>query len=184
MEEKRGSLGKLIEDKTKWSRFWSEIDPNSRRLMSKEKSDSILKLAVKQFFVEKEVASTLVMDTYIADLTLLQRAVVEPLPTKDDKGSPNRTKDGGSGDDFSKESIERDERRLTEVGRRTIELFVLSHIFSAPSDGVHLIEADRVLKPRGYFVWTSPIAYTPLSSRSKDNLKRWDFFMGFVVTTR
>ncbi|GKD17268.1 hypothetical protein Tco_1206426, partial [Tanacetum coccineum] len=62
-------------------------------------------------------------------LALLQRAVVEPLPTKDDKGSSNRTKDGGSGDDFGKESIERDERRLTEVGRRTIELFVLSHIF-------------------------------------------------------
>ncbi|GJW65607.1 MATH domain-containing protein [Tanacetum coccineum] len=40
-------------------------------------------------------------------------------------------KDGGSGDDFSKESIERDERRLTEVGRRTIELFVISHIFSS-----------------------------------------------------
>ncbi|GJT37853.1 translation initiation factor eIF-2B subunit beta [Tanacetum coccineum] len=39
--------------------------------------------------------------------------------------------DGGSGDDFSKESIEHDERRLTEVGRRTIELFVISHIFSS-----------------------------------------------------
>ncbi|GJZ24650.1 hypothetical protein Tco_0562109 [Tanacetum coccineum] len=60
VEEKRGSLGKLTEDKTKWSRY-----------------------------------------------------------------------DGGSGDDFSKESIERDERRLTEVGRRTIELFVISHIFSS-----------------------------------------------------
>ncbi|GKA74197.1 hypothetical protein Tco_0780499 [Tanacetum coccineum] len=121
VEEKRGSLEKLIEDKTKWSifcSFWSEIDLNSRRLMSKEKSNSILKLAVKQFFVEKEVASTL-------------RAAVEPLPPNDDKGSQNRTKDGGSGDDFSKESIERDERRLTEVGRRTIELFVLSHIFSS-----------------------------------------------------
>lgn len=139
--------------------------------MSKEKSDSILKLAVKQFFVEKEVASTLVMDSLYSGLkslqvqtknkklkgkcsdaaqlpipiirvekdafilvddvlALLQRAAVEPLPPKDDKGSQNRTKDGGSGDDFSKESIERDERRLTELGRRTIELFVLSHIFS------------------------------------------------------
>ena len=113
--------------------FWSEIDQNSRRLMSKEKSDSILKLAVKQFFVEKEVASTLVMDSLysglkslqvqtknkkpkgkcsdaaqlpipiiwvekdafiLADdvLALLQRAAVEPLPPKDDKGPQNRTK--------------------------------------------------------------------------------------------
>nr|GEX39130.1 MATH domain-containing protein [Tanacetum cinerariifolium] len=147
--------------------------------MSKEKSDSILKLAVKQFFVEKEVASTLVMDSLysglkslqvqtknkkpkgkcldaaqlptpiirvekdtfiLADdvLALLQRAAVEPLPPKDDKGSQNRTKVSMIvlllslafiGDDFSKESIERDERRLTELGRKTIELFVLSHIF-------------------------------------------------------
>lgn len=37
--------------------------------------------------------------------------------------------DGGSGEDFSKDSIERDERRLTELGRRTIEIFVLAHIF-------------------------------------------------------
>lgn len=37
--------------------------------------------------------------------------------------------DGGSGEDFTKDSIERDERRLTELGRRTIEIFVLAHIF-------------------------------------------------------
>nr|GEZ46609.1 hypothetical protein [Tanacetum cinerariifolium] len=49
-------------------------------------------------------------------LALLQMVVVEPLPSKDDKGSQNRTKDGGSRDDFSKEYIERDERRVTEVG--------------------------------------------------------------------
>ncbi|KAI7757786.1 hypothetical protein M8C21_029162 [Ambrosia artemisiifolia] len=40
-------------------------------------------------------------------------------------------KDGGAGDDFSKDSTERDERRLTELGRRTIEIFVLAHIFSS-----------------------------------------------------
>lgn len=37
--------------------------------------------------------------------------------------------DGSLGDDFSKDSIERDERRLTELGRRTIDIFVLAHIF-------------------------------------------------------
>ncbi|KAK1366756.1 hypothetical protein POM88_042317 [Heracleum sosnowskyi] len=33
--------------------------------------------------------------------------------------------DGGSGEDFSKDSIECDERRLTELGRRTIEIFMM-----------------------------------------------------------
>jgi hypothetical protein len=37
--------------------------------------------------------------------------------------------DGNSGEDFNKDSIERDERRLTELGRRTVEIFVLAHIF-------------------------------------------------------
>lgn len=42
---------------------------------------------------------------------------------------PFTCQDGGSGEDFSKDSIEREERRLTELGRRTIEIFVLAHIF-------------------------------------------------------
>lgn len=172
VEERRGRLGKLIEDKVRWSSFcsfWSGIDQISRRRMSREKSDSILKIVVKQFFIEKEVTSTLVMDSLYSGLKaledqakskkakgkcdaeevptpvvqmesdifilvddvllLLERAAVEPLPPKDEKGPQNR-KDGGSGEDFSKDSIERDERRLTELGRRTIEIFVLAHIFS------------------------------------------------------
>lgn len=173
VEERRGRLGKLIEDKVRWSSFrtfWSGIDPNSRRRMSREKSDSILKVVVKHFFIEKEVTSTLVMDSLYSGLKalegqakskntkgksdaeelpipvvrmdtdtfilvddvlqLLERAASEPLPPKDEKGPQTRTKDGGSGEDFSKDSIERDERRLTELGRRTIEIFVLVHIFS------------------------------------------------------
>ncbi|KAL3678706.1 hypothetical protein R1sor_021662 [Riccia sorocarpa] len=64
-------------------------------------------------------------------LTLLERAVSESLPPyKDDKGPQNRTKDVGSGDDFGKDSIERDERRLTELGRRTVEMFVLAHLYT------------------------------------------------------
>ncbi|KAF5199398.1 Tnf receptor-associated factor-like protein [Thalictrum thalictroides] len=35
-----------------------------------------------------------------------------------------------SGGEFNKDSIQRDERRLTELGRRTVEIFVLAHIFS------------------------------------------------------
>ncbi|KAJ9547424.1 hypothetical protein OSB04_019967 [Centaurea solstitialis] len=173
VEERRGRLGKLIEDKVRWSsfcNFWLGIDQNSRRRMSREKSDSILKVVVNHFFIEKEVTSTLVMDSLYSGLKalegqnkskkakgkgemeelpipvvrmesdtfilvddvllLLERAALEPLPPKDEKGPQNHTKVGGSWEDFSKESIERDERRLTELGRRTIEIFVLAHIFS------------------------------------------------------
>ncbi|KAF1865206.1 hypothetical protein Lal_00004580 [Lupinus albus] len=35
--------------------------------------------------------------------------------------------------------------------------------------GLLLIEADRLLKPGGYFVWTSPL----INARNKDNQKRW-----------
>ncbi|KAJ0860616.1 putative MATH/TRAF domain-containing protein [Helianthus annuus] len=133
VEEKRGRLGKLIEDKARWSgfcNFWSRIDKNLRQQMSREKSDSILKVVVKQFFIEKEVTSTLVMDSLYSGLKaledqsknkgkcdaeevpimpvvhmendmfllvddvllLLERAAIEPLPPKDEKGPQNRTK--------------------------------------------------------------------------------------------
>ncbi|PNY07372.1 MATH domain-containing protein at5g43560-like protein [Trifolium pratense] len=173
VEERRSKLGKLIEDKARWSSFfafWREIDQTSRRRMSREKTDVILKVVVKHFFIEKEVTSTLVMDSLFSGLKaleghtskkgcvklldseempapivrvekdmfvlvddvlpLLERASIEPLPPKDDKGPQNRTKDGNSGEDFTKDSVERDERRLTELGRRTLEIFVLAHIFS------------------------------------------------------
>uniref|UniRef100_A0A7C9E856 MATH domain-containing protein n=1 Tax=Opuntia streptacantha TaxID=393608 RepID=A0A7C9E856_OPUST len=174
VEERRGKLGKLIEDKARWSSFcafWLGMDQNARRRMSREKKDMILKVVVKHFFIEKEVTSTLVMDSLYSGLKalegqskgkkgkgkllegeetpapivrvekdmfvlvddvllLLERAAMEPLPPKDEKGPQNRTKDGGSGEDSNKDSIERDERRLTELGRRTVEIFVLAHIFS------------------------------------------------------
>ncbi|CAN4120467.1 unnamed protein product [Withania somnifera] len=174
VEERRGKLGKLIEDKARWSSFcafWLGMDQNSRRRMSREKSDSILKVVVKHFFIEKEVTSTLVMDSLYSGLKaiegqtkgkkgkgkcldseeqlvpivrldkdmfvlvddvllLLERAALEPLPPKDEKGPQNRTKDGTSGEDFNQDSIECDERHLTELGGRTIEIFVLAHIFS------------------------------------------------------
>ncbi|PWA34648.1 MATH domain-containing protein [Artemisia annua] len=140
--------------------------------MSREKSDTILKFLVKQFFIGREATSCLVMDTLNSGLKalegqrqihpnevrgnsdaeevpmsifqmetgtyvlvddvllLLERVSWEPLPPKDEIGPQKYTKDGGSGEDFIKVSIEHYERRLTEMGRRTIEMFVLSHIFS------------------------------------------------------
>ena len=102
--------------------------------MSRDKTDVILKAVVKHFFIEKEVTSTLVMDSLYSGLKalegqstkskknriklldaeevpapivcvekemfvlvddvlrLLERAAVEPLPPKDEKGPQNRTK--------------------------------------------------------------------------------------------
>ncbi|KAJ8764596.1 hypothetical protein K2173_006468 [Erythroxylum novogranatense] len=174
VEERRGKLGRLIEDKNRWSSFcafWLGMDQNTRRRMSREKTDVILKVVVKHFFIEKEVTSTLVMDSLYSGLKalegqtkskknrlklldneemttpmicvdkdmfvlvddvllLLERAAMEPLPPKDEKGPQNRTKEGNSGEELNKDSVERDERRLTELGRRTVEIFVLSHIFN------------------------------------------------------
>ncbi|PSS01395.1 MATH domain-containing protein, partial [Actinidia chinensis var. chinensis] len=173
VEERSSKIGKLIEDKARWSSFrafWLGIDQNTRRQMSKEKTDAIFRVVVKHFFIEKEVTSTLVMDSLYSGLKaledqtkskkgraklldaeelpvpvvrvdkdmfvlvddallMLERAAVEPLPPKDDKGPQNCMRDGVSREEFSKDSIERDERRLTELGRRTIEIFVLAHLY-------------------------------------------------------
>ncbi|KAL6614405.1 hypothetical protein ACP70R_036675 [Stipagrostis hirtigluma subsp. patula] len=176
VHERRKKLVRLLDDKTNWSSFrafWLAYDPATRHRMSREKSDVILKIVVKHFFVEKEVTSTLVMDALytglkalehhskgkkgtIKDLeessapmihvdtdmfvlagdfmALIERAALEPLSCqpqspKDDKGSQSRAKDGGSGE-VNKVSIEREERRLTELGKKILEILVLSHIFS------------------------------------------------------
>ncbi|ESQ27291.1 hypothetical protein EUTSA_v10018220mg [Eutrema salsugineum] len=43
-------------------------------------------------------------------------------------------------------------------------------------DGLLLVEIDRVLKPGGYFVWTSPLT----NARNKEDLKRWNFVHDFA----
>jgi hypothetical protein len=64
-------------------------------------------------------------------LLLLERVVSETLPPyKDDKGPQSRTKDISAADDIGKDSVERDEQRLTELGRRTVEMFVLAHLYT------------------------------------------------------
>uniref|UniRef100_A0A0E0A1E7 MATH domain-containing protein n=1 Tax=Oryza glumipatula TaxID=40148 RepID=A0A0E0A1E7_9ORYZ len=204
VEERRNKLSKLIEDKMRWSSFcafWSAIDPSTRHRMSREKTDVILKVLVKHFFVEKEVTSTLVMDSLytglkaleyqskgkkgrtIADLDelpapmihvdmdmfvlasdvidLLERAALEPLPCqpvspKDDKCSQSRMKDGASGE-VNKISMEREERRLTELGRKILEIFVLSHIFSgievAYQEAVALKRQEELIREEEEEAW-------------------------------
>ncbi|KAG0481986.1 hypothetical protein HPP92_010070 [Vanilla planifolia] len=198
IEDRKNKLGKLIEDKMRWSSFygfWLGVDQNLKRLLSRDKSETILRAVVKHFFVEKEVTSTLVMDSLHSGLRaleyqsknkngglmaemeespapmirvdkdmfvladdvflLLERVASEPLPTmslppKDEKVSQNRTKEGSSGEEFNKDAIERDERRLTELGRRTVENFVLSHIFSrieiAFQEAVALKRQDELIR--------------------------------------
>lgn len=121
-----------------FSAFWLAMDPSVRRHMTREKTDTILKVLVKHFFIEKEVTSTLVIDSLYSGLKaleyqsknkkgipkltetdarstpmvfidqdmfvladdlilLLEKAALDilphqPLPTKDDKSSQNRTK--------------------------------------------------------------------------------------------
>ncbi|KAL9449975.1 hypothetical protein AB3S75_011834 [Citrus x aurantiifolia] len=47
-------------------------------------------------------------------------------------------------------------------------------------DGIVLLEVDRVLKPGGYFVWTSPLTNPQAFLRNKENQKRWNFVRDFV----
>ncbi|XP_074263047.1 putative pectin methyltransferase QUA2 [Silene latifolia] len=43
-------------------------------------------------------------------------------------------------------------------------------------DGLYLVEVDRVLRPSGYFVWTSPIT----NARNKANQKKWNLIHSFA----
>nr|CAB3474429.1 unnamed protein product [Digitaria exilis] len=66
---------RLIDDDMKWPSFrafWSSMDPTTKHRMSREKSEIILKTAVKHFFLEKEVTSTLVMDALYTGLKALE----------------------------------------------------------------------------------------------------------------
>ncbi|KAL8196031.1 hypothetical protein R6Q57_025031 [Mikania cordata] len=161
VEDKRGKFGQLIEDKVKWSSFCSGIDQNSRDHMLRVKSDSILPQVVKYFFIEKEVTSTLLMESLYIGLTalketsmpivrmekgsfilvddlllLLERVATEPLTQKDGQSGefsiereamePLALKD----DHLDEFSIESEEKHLAELGRRTIEIYVVAHILS------------------------------------------------------
>nr|DAD41101.1 TPA_asm: hypothetical protein HUJ06_015424 [Nelumbo nucifera] len=46
-------------------------------------------------------------------------------------------------------------------------------------DGIFLVEVDRVLKPGGYFVWTSPITNAQ-SLRNKQDQKKWTIVHNFA----
>lgn len=61
----------------------------------------------------------------------LERAANESiLPFRDDKSSDSLCGRNQSDDDYGKDSVDRDERRLAELGRWTVEMFVLSHVYT------------------------------------------------------
>ncbi|CAA7057369.1 unnamed protein product [Microthlaspi erraticum] len=60
---------------------------------------------------------------------LLERAALEPSLPEDDKGSQTPTKDENARYAVDNEATEREERRLTELGRFAVERFVLGHLF-------------------------------------------------------
>ncbi|KAJ4799656.1 S-adenosyl-L-methionine-dependent methyltransferases superfamily protein [Rhynchospora pubera] len=47
------------------------------------------------------------------------------------------------------------------------------------NDGIFLVEVDRLLRPGGYFVWTSPLN-THRMLREKENQKKWSFIKDFT----
>ena len=55
----------------------------------------------------------------------------------------------------------------------------LDSLFHIVTDGIFLFEVDRLLRPGGYFVWTS-LANTQRSLRDKDNQKKWVFVHNFA----
>ena len=57
---------------------------------------------------------------------------------------------------------------------------ILNSFSFSMADGKYLIEVDRVLKPGGYFVWTSQITDTQTFRYKKENQKRWNFIQDFV----
>jgi len=61
------------------------MDPSVRRHMTTEKTETILKVLVKQFFIEKEVTSTLVIDSLYSGLKALE------YQSKNKKGIPKLT---------------------------------------------------------------------------------------------
>ena len=65
-------------------------------------------------------------------LAVLDRACQESIPMlRDDKPADALTvRHGPETDDYNRDFIERDEKRLADLGRRTVEMYVIAHIIA------------------------------------------------------
>lgn len=81
-------------------------------------------------------------------VNVLDSAAYESVGTssKDDKETDAPTARSQNLEESIKDSIIRDEHRLAELGRKTVEIFVVSHIFSehieVRSPGMFVIEVE------------------------------------------
>ncbi|KAL2325076.1 hypothetical protein Fmac_024134 [Flemingia macrophylla] len=88
VEERRGKLGKLIEDKARWSSGLKALEGQSKSQKGRVKLLDAEEIPAPIVHVEKDMF-VLVDDV----LLLLERAAIEPLPPKDEKCPQNRTKE-------------------------------------------------------------------------------------------
>lgn len=72
-EEKRQRLAWLRDDVGCFKSWWRSLSPDRQQQLSREKGEAILKGIVKQFFNEKEVTSTLVMDALFCGCKQLEK---------------------------------------------------------------------------------------------------------------
>ncbi|KAK9820473.1 hypothetical protein WJX72_010699 [[Myrmecia] bisecta] len=85
-------------------------------------------------------------------LAVLERAATETIPPfRDDKGADTLTvRSGQDVDEYSKDYVERDERRLADLGRRAVEMYAVAHIFSelenAFSEAESIKRQDALIK--------------------------------------
>ncbi|KAJ9533700.1 hypothetical protein QJQ45_026842 [Haematococcus lacustris] len=186
-DDKRARLLWARDTTDRFSRFWASLRPDQQYRLLTERDDVVLKGVVKQFFNEKEVTSTLVMDALYSGckqvelssraflagqcrdscgpvalikatshLVLLRgdvRSLAKVLAQDPIPASRDTDKLPGDGlalrscleesSEAQRASILRDERRLAELGRCTLEVFVI-HLFgtrlevrlAAPSAGL------------------------------------------------
>lgn len=172
-EEKRARLSWIRDEQKKLQEFWSQLTPEQQKKLTMEKGETVLKAVVKQFFNEKEVTSTLVMDALYSGCRQLEQQSAEWLQGKSSDGPPSiilRQKGnilyfgtdisklcdqigkefipsysrddkqlvGGQdglglrtaqeGEDYRRDFIDRDEKRLAELGWKTVEMFCISHM--------------------------------------------------------
>ncbi|EIE25137.1 MATH-domain-containing protein [Coccomyxa subellipsoidea C-169] len=122
-------------------RFFNEKEVTSTLVMDalfsgcKQLEEASRNLESKKGKKEKPPVVTVHADTWSlhGDVqTVLERAVSEAIPPfRDDKaGDALAVRNAQDSDDYSSNYVERDERRLAELGRRAVEMFAVAHVFS------------------------------------------------------
>ncbi|KAG2262079.1 hypothetical protein Bca52824_069158 [Brassica carinata] len=127
---------------------WKAIEGQTKKKISRQRQmDNVELPAAPAPIVSVDQDMFVLVDDL---LPLMQRTVFAPSRIKEVNGSQNPSKVGDVGGEYSKEAIVRDESRLTEVGRRTMEILVLAHIYSnkvkvAYKEDIALIMQEKLI---------------------------------------